>query len=281
MLGFGLSSASTALAGACCAGATSAMPLRLGECEQELFGLGLSAEAVAGAWDRGGALNAGNPERAGLLSFGYATRFDRRWQLGVSAPLRLTAKGAVGDALTGGGLGDLSVVGGFRPVEEHFGAKFQPVPFFTLGLRLPTGRAWTHSDSAVLADVTGLGQTAVQLGAQWERTVDAWPWAVGTSGELGYGPAGLGAVWSANAMLGRTLGPGWSVAGSARYARAWADLGRADAFTARTTVGARVIHGQWRTWRTWVGVEGDPAVPLLGKSMERRVSASWGAVVVR
>ncbi len=278
---FALIAPAVAAAGACCAGATSAMPLRIGECEQELYGFGLAGEVVTGLWDRSGALKTGLPERVGLLSFGAATRFDRRWQLAASLPVRLTAKGELGAALTGGGPGDLSAIVGFRPREEHFQQPLRPVPFFTFGVRAPTGRDWTASESPLLADVTGLGQAAVNVGASWERTVDTWPWSVGSTAELGYGPAGLGAVWGANAMLGRTLGPGWSVAGSARYAVAWADLSRADAYTARTTLGARLIHGKWRSWRTWVGVEGDPAIAGLGHSMERRVSASWGAVVVR
>ena len=56
-----------------------------------------------------------------------------------------------------------------------------------MGARLPTGRDWSESSTLLLEDVTGVEQPALIVGIAVERTVDKWPWSVGSTAEVGVG----------------------------------------------------------------------------------------------
>ena len=79
----------------------------------------------------------------------------------------------------------------------------------------------------------------------------------------------------ASASAGRYLGSRWTLLGTFNHERS---LG---ASASRTRLGARVVRGQPRGWRAWLGAEGDLPVAGLGRDTPRVLSVSTGAVVLR
>jgi len=206
-------------------------------------------------------------------------RWDRKGQIGVTAPIWLNYKAVGKDEAWGGGAGDLRVSATWDPFEERWvkpGTFGAPVPVFTAGVRLPTGRDWEDAQGALFEDVTGLGVPALIAGLALERTLGRTPWSLGAQTELGVRDGAAEPTLQVYGGVGRYLGTQWSVIGNLRYMRAWL-----DASSSRTTLGLRVVHGQRLRWRVWAGVEGDLPIPYLGHSAMRRVSTGAGIALVR
>lgn len=267
-----------AQAGACCVGSTSSTPTALGECERWSVGVGLGAETRLGSWDSSGALADDSlEERALLSSVGAAWRWSRAGQLTAELPLRLTERAAGAGVEIGGGVGDTRLTVILDPLEE--GAL--PVPVLRLGARLPSGRSWEESTSALQADVTGLVGGAVTGGVSLARTLGQVPWSAGASAEVPVGAPGAPSLLAVAGTLGRYLGTDWTVSASLRHVRTvagWRELGYS---TTRTTTGLQLIRGQRLAWRAWVGGGLDLPLPGLGRSSPIQLTASGGLILVR
>ncbi len=261
-----------ARAGACCVGATSGLPLRVGECERVVAGVGLAAEAAVLRWDAGGAVRGAAPvEEAGQLMVGAGARWARWGQGFVSLPARVSRRAVDGLTDSGVGVGDLRAAVVLDPLEER--PDGPPVPVATLGVRAPTGRDWTEADGALLADVTGLPGVGASAALTLEHVTGRGPWWVGADG--GYDPgtparAGLSAAW------GRYLGATSSVVATARHERQLAAGG-----TARTQLGGRWVVGRPIRWRAWAGLATDVPVPGLGHDLPMTTTLDVGWVWIR
>ncbi|MCB9778180.1 MAG: hypothetical protein H6742_06435 [Alphaproteobacteria bacterium] len=274
-----------ARAAACCTGNTSTVPMRLGECESWLAGMLVGGEAATGRWDGQGQLATSSLQDDALIATAFgAWAWDRKGQVGVLVPSRLNRKGLGEDAWWGGGLGDVSLLATWDPLEErardtdHRGA---PVPVFTAGLRLPTGRTWAESEGVLMEDVTGRPGPSGLLTVGVERTLGAWPWSVGADGELApedtVDGRRLQPSLGLSASVGRYLAPRWSLTARARHQRVL----DADHGSSRTSAGLTLTRGQLLRWRGWVSGDADLPVPLLGSDNLRLLSVSAGAALVR
>lgn len=259
----------TAWAGACCAGAMTTLPARVGECETMVVATTVSGEHAFARWDGRGKVVAPSPDEAALVSVAAGWRWSRSAQLQVSAPLRWTWRRAGDLADEGGGFGDLAVGAVWDPTNEHHRA----VPVLAIGARLPTGRTWKETDSPLLADVTGLPGPALRLAAAWERTLTRTPWTL--AADLEAGP-GAPVAWGVSGAVGRTVASDWSLSTGVRHARTLSGEG-----TGRTTVSAQVVRGERRAWRAWSVLAADVPLPGLGRHQSLLLSASAGLAVVQ
>ena len=154
-----------------------------------------------------------------------------------------------------------------------------PVPVFTMGTRVPTGRDWTESSATLHEDVTGVEQPAVIGGAALERTIGKWPWRVGSTAEVGVGPT-LQPVVVTGAGLGRYLGARWTLGGTLSHQIGWAAVDGSSHAAAQTNAGASMIHGAPGRWRGWVSALTSIPVAGVGRSSARKSSLSTGFAVV-
>ncbi len=261
-----------AWAGACCVGSPSPLPMRAGECEQWVLALGVTASHGVGRWDGQGVLAPSSLRQDTLrASVGAAWRWNRTAQINVALPTYLNHRGVGEEVGWGGGPGDLRITGVWDPVLERPGGP--PIPVWTLGARLPTGKTWRQSDHPLGVDVTGL-PPAVLLGASLERTVDRTPWSLGMNLEAGFGKDARSAV-TASAAVGRYLGFRTTLLGSLSHTRTLGAPG------ARTRAGVRIVEGRPVSWRAWVGLDADLPVPYLGQDNVQEVSLSVGYAWVR
>lgn len=281
---FALVVAPAAQAGACCVGSTTTIPTRLGECEHVLAGIGLQGDLSTGRWTREGKVAGSSlAEQSGIATLAAGWRWDRKGQIGVTLPLWLNHKAVADQVAWGGGPGDLRVTATWDPIEERPalpGDLEPPVPVFTAGVRVPSGRSWRDATGALFEDVTGLAGPALLAGASLERITDRTPWAVGVNTELGLDEGELVPVLGAFGSVGRYFGTRWSVLGSLRHVQTFAGADPAGR-TSRTTAGLRLTHGRMLAWRAWAGAEADLPVPHLGRSAMRRVSVGAGFALVR
>ncbi len=268
-------------AGACCVASTTTVPARLGECETWMAGIGLTGDVTVGRWDSGGALATSSLAEQSLMSTlaaGY--RWDRKGQISLTAPVWLQHKAAGDTSAWGGGLGDLRLAVTWDPIEEKYAAPGKwgwPVPVFTLGARIPTGRSWEQAKGALGEDVTGLAGPALSAGVSFERFMARTPFALGLDADLGLDHGELQPVIRGSFGIGRTIGTRWTVLGTLRHVHAFSH----GAESSRTLLGARVIHGQMLRWRAWAGAEADLPVPMLGVAAQRQVSIGAGVAIVR
>ena len=269
----GLLGSQTAQAGACCTGATSIVPIRLGECERWLMGVGAQAETTTGTWQSDGTVGQTSmTDDAVITTLAGAWRWDRKGQTFATLPLRLNHRSASGIDEVAGGVGDLRAGLTWDPIEERADS-WMPVPVITLGTRLPTGRDWRSSEATLQTDVTGLVGPAVIGAMTAERTLGRTPWSLGVDLESGGGLTAAGATGA----LGRYLGPRWSLSGTLRHIRTYTN----SSTTARTNAGLRLTRGQMLRWRGWVGVDGDVPLSGLGSAAIRQAHVSIGVAVVR
>jgi len=252
------------------------MPTRVGECERATSGVGIAVARSTGRWDREGQTATNSlQEHALVATWSSALRLDPRWQLGVDVPVRLSQKQSGSMSSRGGGAGDLLVHATWDPMVEQAGRPGRPVPVLSIGLTLPTGRGTEASTDPLQSDVTGLGQPALTSAAGLERTLGRWPWSAAATGTLTRsGAAGLALAGS----LGRYLNHRWTVTASLAH-EATRTLGTPGASsTHRTTAAARVLRGQTRAWRAWIGTRLDLPVDLLGRSHVREATVDTGIV---
>lgn len=269
----GLLLSGRAQAGACCVGATSTVPTRLGECEHWLAGMGMQGESTLGLWDSTGAVtDTTMTDEAVISTMAMAWRWDREGQLFATLPARINHRVAGDLDETAAGLSDLRAGVIWDPINES-PAGWLPVPVLTLGARLPTGVDWTESETDLQTDVTGLVGPAIIGVATAERTMGRTPWSVGADVEASTSLTAVGAT----ASLGRYIGTRWSLGGSLRYSATFAD----GAAATRTNAGLRLTRGQPLRWRGWVGVDADVPVDGLGQSTARQAHASMGIALIR
>lgn len=267
-------------AGACCVGATSTFPARVGECEQSVAALGLGGELGLGRWDAQGALRPlGVTEQSIQGSIAGAFRYDRQLQIGFILPVLANHRATDTDSAWGGGPGDARVQVLWDPKEEL--PEGPPVPLLLMGLRLPTGRDWTESRSPLLADVTGLAAPGVDLGLQVERTLGELPYNLGVGGTLGLGEDSLQPSIYANASLGYYLGTRWSTMGTLSWSSAWAAIDGSASPVMNPRLGLSVVRGEPKRWRAWAGAEMDLPIPALGRIATRYGAVSAGIARVR
>lgn len=267
-----------AAAGACCVGSTAPVPTRLGPCERYAAGLGLGAERGTGRWDSAGRVVDSSVQDDALTATVAASyRWNRHGQVGLLLPSRMGRKQVSDQDFRGGGLGDLSLLATFNPMEERprEGRAGIPVPVLSVGARLPTGRSWLESEDPMMADVTGLPDPALLLGLWVERTLDRLPWSLGLDATLG--TAAAPRVLGTSLMAGTYLGSRWTLLGTARHERS---LG-GEAPTRRNRVGARMVHGKTLAWRAWADVGADLPLPGLGLDQGRSLSAGAGLLLLR
>jgi len=271
----------TADAAACCVGATSALPTRVGECEKAVVAMSVLHEQTMGWWDEQGQTTeaVGYTEEAWIGNLGMGLRLARQWELAARLPLRNNHLAAGSLDSVGAGLGDARMLALWDPTVERppslDGAG--PTPVGIVGLRLPTGRDWTESDDPLNADVTGLEHGALIVGGQLERTLGAWPWSAGAMAEGDLQVAGRPTgVLLGNATFGRYFGSGWTALLTGTYTLGQADPTGTSATTRQTAAGARLVRGRPLAWRVWAGAEADIPVAGLGRATAQTTSVGLG-----
>lgn len=270
----GLMLSGAAHAGACCVGATSTVPTRLGECEGWLMGMGVQAETTTGMWQSDGQLSQSSmTDDAIITTLAGAWRWDREGQLFATLPMRLNHRAAGDLSELDGGVGDLRAGVIWDPIDEH-ASSWRPVPVLTLGARLPTGRDWRDAERQLQTDVTGLTGTALIGVLTAERTMGRTPWSLGVDLESGGGITAMGTT----AVLGRYIGSQWSVISSLRHSRTITHTGSS---TSRTNTGLRLTRGQPMRWRAWIGLDADVPVSGMGQGASRLAHASLGVALIR
>jgi hypothetical protein len=269
---------SAAWGAACCAGATTSLPLRVGASEQALVGLTMGGEVGLARWDRSGqVVSSGLSEQAGLAELGAGVRLGGQWQLGLAAPARVTHRAAGASEGVGGGLGDVRLAALWEPLTEPAGGGW--VPMVTTGVRLPTGRDWSESQTVLLQDVTGLQGPAAVLGVQLERLQGDVPAFVNLQAELGGAQGRLQPVIGPTVGVGRSLSARVTVLASLSYTASWAVTGAQGGWTARPSAGGRLVYGG-EGWRGWAGLRSDLPVPWMGRSALQVAGLSAGVARV-
>lgn len=281
LLAAGLLAPGLAHAAACCMGSTSPFPIRVGECEHVVVGLGVGFEHGFGRWDSQGALApVGLGEQAITATLGAGLRLNRRWQVGLVAPARYNHRGDDEFGAWGGGVGDTTLMAQWDPKEEIY--QGPPTPIFSASLRLPTGRDWSESEATLLEDVTGQPNPAATLGVALERSLGKTPWMVGVDGTMGMSTLDqLQPALSAYGSVGRYLGTAWSLMGTASYSASWAAMDGSASAVAKPRAGVRLVRGQRLAWRAWAGTDWDLPVPYVGRSSTQLATVSGGFAVVR
>lgn len=274
--------ADAARAGACCAGSTSGVPTRVGECEHVVVGLSLGGETTLGRWDADRqAAPSSLAEDTFVATLGAGARWARWGWATVDAPVRWGRKSAGSDAAWGGGAGDVRLVASVAPEERapEPGRLGLPRPVLGVGARSPTGRSWEASQAPLLADVTGLPGWGVLGSASFEKNLGLWPWAVGADVDVPVGSPETPMAWTAWASGGRYLGTRWTVTAVARHT--WTAIPGEGVGTERTSIGARIVRGERLRWRGWLGAEADVPVGGLGRGAQQLATVSGGVAWVR
>ena len=269
----------SAWAGACCVGSTATAPIRLGECEKTVVATSMTGEVNAGWWDRSGELHDSSVrERSATGTVLVARRLDPHWQVTAAVPFRVNHHASDSLSGWGGGLADVRLGALWDPLEERL--RGAPVPVATVGLRVPTGRDWTASSATLHEDVTGLEQTAISAGFSLERTLDRWPWSVGSTAEIGVGQVGVQPQILSQGSLGRYLGSRWTLSATLDHRIGWASIGGHSHASAQTRVGGLVVHGAPGRWRGWMGARGGLPLRGAGVSATRTASVFTGVAIV-
>ncbi len=273
-----------AWAGACCVGAISAAPTHVGQCEQATMGLGTGLEATAGTWDReGNVQNSSLTDRSILFSWSAGVRLHRKLQIGASIPARINQKSSTSLDSWGAGPGDSLVQVTWEPFEEKAPNKDTlglPVPVFSLGLRLPSGTSVSESSDPLLSDVTGLEGPAVLVTAMVQRTLGAWPTSLGVTTEVSQNDQDRPISLTASASVGRYLNPRWTLLTHSSFSTHLATLDGSAMATRKTSVGVRLLRGEPRAWRAWLGAVSDVPLDHFGRSHPRRSQVATGLVRV-
>ena len=267
-----------AWAASCCGGSSAAVPTRPADCDRWLVGLGVSGETALGRWDAAGESVATSlAESTVTTTLGGGYRWAPWGGAVAELPVQVNWKTTSALASTGAGLGDAHVGVFFDPIEEAPNGVF-PVPIVAVGVRLPTGTAWTEAKDPLLADVTGLPDPAFTGALSVERANGRVPWSVGADLELPLGETALSPpVLGLSGAVGWSFDGRWVVVAMARHVLTPGDAEG----PARTSAGARLMRNEPRDWRAWLGAESDLAAPGLGRSNLQNVRATAGFLFVR
>lgn len=272
-------------AGACCMGATTTLPARVGPCEKGIALVSVVGEAAIGRWDNATRSRPTALRETGVLTtVGLGVGLTRRWQLGATLPGRWNQRRIGDQQSTGLGFGDvrvqaLHVLREGRPRVMDTPAR--PDVLLGFGLRLPTGRSWHRSDDALLADVTGLPGPAGTffLGVEQTTTGDL-PWFVGLSGEVGGLRRQVFGLFTATGGVGQYLGNQWTILGLLSHTATIGAFQDALGHAAATTAGLRVVTGRTLAWRGWINLSVDLPIPGLGRDRQQLFVGGGGIAAV-
>lgn len=242
-----------------------------------VLALGATGQTAVGRWDATGRTTTTSGEQALLATGAGAVRFTDWLHATAQLPLQANHRSIADEASWGAGVGDLVAFVVTDPVEEPPDG-WIPVPYFGLGVRAPTGRAWDESTDPYLVDVTGKAGTGLLATASVERTTGEWPYGVAAQvdvpAESRPGVAPLEASLSVNG--GRALTEVWLVSAALRHTRF-----AGDATASRTAANLRLVGGKRLAWRAWAGLDVDLPVPGLGRSLPQLGALTAGAAIVR
>ncbi|WP_437737299.1 hypothetical protein [Sorangium sp. So ce1335] len=282
-------SPTVARASACCGtGHGSAQWLAPSERAAASFSLRLTEQI--GAWSVGrdfAPSGEGAYRRELRAEAGWTVRIRERVQLGVAVPLIAAWGGSPGGASSsGGGPGDISVVGRVTVVEEHL-LPWLPAAAFTLAASIPTGTLQDPAVDPLGVDTTGLGVAEIRPGMLFEKSwgsfqaLLAGSVGIRTNYRLSTGEriapaervqilAAAGPVWSSGASL--AAGALYEREGAPRVGRHLID-GMARERTALLAVLAYDMSPRW----TAVGnVQADLPISGIGRNEGAFVALSAG-----
>ena len=93
---------------ACCVGATTTLPTRLGKCENASAGVSVAGRADVARWDSAGKIRSSSMRDQGMTwTLLGAYRWDRKGQVVVSVPFLLNHRASSSLEEWSGGLGDI------------------------------------------------------------------------------------------------------------------------------------------------------------------------------
>ncbi|OQX66878.1 MAG: hypothetical protein B6A08_18295 [Sorangiineae bacterium NIC37A_2] len=185
----GLGHADPARAQACCSAAAPIAPGRLALHERALVGVQLGGSVGLGSFDGRSRFygNDGDAYQIDTQTTLLGTvRVVPRLQVGLSAPLWLSFRGADGVSEVGGGLGDLGFVVRYDLLRNREYRRWPGIGLLA-SVSAPTGRAPEVSETALGSDVTGIGAFQASLGLWLERSFG--PWLVTAAGWVAFRPA--------------------------------------------------------------------------------------------
>lgn len=201
---------------ACCAGAATVTPARLGLHELALLGVQAKGAAELGSFDARGRY-AGSPAGASELDleqdlFG-ALRVLKRGQIAILVPFAETHRAAQGYSELGGGLADINF--NVRYDFTLAGSSVMVPGIATLaGITFPTGKPPDAPDLRPLAtDATGIGAYQVNAGLALEQAFG--PWLVNATGLVAARTART--FHSSGVTLHERLASQWTAAASLGY----------------------------------------------------------------
>lgn len=260
-----------AFAGACC-GATGAIPARLDSCDQVLFGLDLTGEVALARWNADAeVVDVSSEEQALTTSALVAARWAETGQGLLMVPVRWDHRSAGDLDETGLGVGDIRAQLRWTIPGRLDGWS---LPTLIAGARIPTGVSWDASVSPLMADVTGEPGTGVQLGVSWEGARHLTPFSVELSGEIPTGEA-VGR-FSASGGVGRYFEGSWTLFASLSWTH-----GFGEAPSDRSAIGLRLLHGEQKKWKMWLGVGTDLPIPGIGRDNPVMANLTGGLAWVR
>lgn len=270
--------AAPAHAASCCGGTSAAVPTRPAGCDRWVLGLGVAGETALGRWNAAGeSVPTSVSETFLTATLGGGYRFGTWGGAVGEVPVQVNWKRTAADARTGGGLADIRLGMFFDPFEEP-ATGFLPVPILNVGVRLPTGLAWTESTDPLLADVTGLADAAVTAALSVERAVGRVPYSLGAALEWPIAdPVIAPPILAFSGAVGFSVDGRWVILGTARHTLTPDDA----AGPARTSGGLRLMRNEPSQWRAWVAVESDIPAPGLGRENLQAVRGSVGFLFVR
>jgi len=161
------------LAAACC-GSGHGLGQRLGPSERAAISISLRGADRFGGHGYDGAFALAPPgvlDLEGRAELGVLVAPVSRLQLGLVAPLVLSARRSGDVSATGGGLGDLAFSARFDVVPLS-SAGALPAIAITTALTVPTGRSAADTTDPLAAGATGLGAFEVRPGIFIEKNFD-------------------------------------------------------------------------------------------------------------
>jgi hypothetical protein len=176
---------SRARAQACCVGANTLSPARLGPRESALLATQLKVGAINGSFDALGGYLAAQKDSAEVdleQDLIGAAQITRDAQVALLIPIVETWRKAGGLSEGSGGVGDLNLSGRYNFTDAG-DSEIWPGVSMLLGLTLPTGTAFDRAKKPLVTDATGIGAVQGTVGVALEQIV-AGHWLLSLSGLL-------------------------------------------------------------------------------------------------
>jgi hypothetical protein len=279
-----------AVAQACCSGAATLAPGRLGPAEFALVGVQAKTGWVHGAYGSRGAY-AGSESGAHEVDLEQSVvgtvRVARRGQLSLLVPFAETWRTtpATGSEV-GAGLGDVALSGRYDFILA--GTRAAPGVALLAGVTAPTGRSADTSTRPLATDATGTSVWQAAMGLALEQSFGPWLPAIAVTGAL-RAPRMLGPISS-------QLGPQLSAAASLGYAFfGTGAVGASLAYSWEADASANSVPVSWsgrqllrgsvsgmralgETWRLLGTVYGDLPVDHLGQNYHASIGLTLGVM---